>query len=99
MPVEPGIIDANVLVYALDADSPHHAASRALLEAARTEATTLYVTSQILCEFYSIVTNARRVPKPRTAADAANAVAGLLGFLRVLPAPVHAVDRWLELLR
>ena len=66
MPLEPGIVDANVLVYALDADAPQHAAARALIEAARDTSTTLFVTSQILCEFYSIVTNARRVPKPRS---------------------------------
>ena len=41
MSVEPGIIDANVLVYAMDADSPHHTVSRALLEAARNASTTL----------------------------------------------------------
>jgi predicted nucleic acid-binding protein len=70
MPVEPGIVDANVLVYALDADAPQHAAARALLETARDASITLFVTSQILCEFYSIVTNARRVPKPRSSADA-----------------------------
>ena len=35
MSVEPGIVDTNVLVYALDADAPQHAAARALLEAAR----------------------------------------------------------------
>jgi predicted nucleic acid-binding protein len=39
------------LVYAMDADHPHHAASRALLDAARNRSTTLYVMSQILCEF------------------------------------------------
>ena len=89
MPVEPGIIDANVLVYALDADAPQHAASRALLEAARDPSTTLYVSSQILCEFYSIVTNARRVPKPRSPADALSAISGLLVFLNVLPVPLH----------
>jgi predicted nucleic acid-binding protein len=61
MSVEPGIIDTNVLVYALDAEAPTHPAARALLEAARDGAATLYVTSQILCEFYSIVTNPRRV--------------------------------------
>jgi predicted nucleic acid-binding protein len=55
MSVEPGIIDTNVLVYALDADASQHTASRTLLEAARDGSTTLYVTSQILCEFYSIV--------------------------------------------
>jgi uncharacterized protein len=99
MPVEPGIIDANVLVYALDADAPQHAASRALLEAARDPSTTLYVSSQILCEFYSIVTNARRVPKPRPPADALSAISGLLVFLNVLPVPLHTVERWLGLLR
>ena len=55
MSVEPGIIDANVLVYAMDADAPQHGASRALLEAARDTSVTLYVTSQILCEFIPLL--------------------------------------------
>src|ERR1017187_97290 len=37
MLVEPGILDANILAYAVNADAPQHAASRALLEAARSE--------------------------------------------------------------
>jgi predicted nucleic acid-binding protein len=85
MSVEPCLIDANVLVYAMDADAPQHAASRALLEAARDPSATLYVTSQVLCEFYSIVTNARRVPTPRSPADALGAISALLTFLHVLP--------------
>lgn len=99
MSVEPGIIDTNVLVYALDVDAPRHTASRTLLEAARDGSTTLYVTSQILCEFYSIVTNARRVSKPRTSADAVSAISGLLAFLQVLPIPAQTVEGWLSLLR
>jgi hypothetical protein len=99
MSVEPGLIDANVLVYAMDADAPQHVASRALLDTARDTSTVLYVTSQILCEFYSIVTNARRVPKPRSPADALSAISGLLSFLHVLPIPVRAVEEWLGLLR
>ena len=99
MSVEPGLIDANVLVYAMDADAPQHAASRALLEAARDTSATLYVTSQILCEFYSIVTNPRRVPKPRSPADTLSAISGLLAFLHVLPVPVHTVEGLLGLLR
>jgi uncharacterized protein len=99
MAVEPGIIDANVLVYAMDADAPHHGASRALLEAALEESTTLYVTSQILCEFYSIVTNGRRVLRPRSSADAVAAVNSLFAFLHVLPTPVRAVEGWIDLLR
>jgi hypothetical protein len=35
MSVEPGLVDTNVLVYALDADAAQHASSRALLEAGR----------------------------------------------------------------
>jgi toxin-antitoxin system PIN domain toxin len=99
MSVESGIVDANVLVYAMDADAPQHAASRGLLEAARDPSTTLYVTSQVLCEFYSIVTNARRVPNPRSPADAIGAISGLLAFLHVLPIPACAVECWLDLLR
>jgi uncharacterized protein len=99
MSVEPGIVDTNVLVYALDADAPQHQASRTLLEAGLDAPATLCVTSQILCEFYSIVTNARRVPKPRSPAAALTAISGLLIFLRVLPVPIHTAEELLGLLR
>lgn len=82
---EPGVVDTNVLVYALDA--------------ARQGAATLFVTSQILCEFYSVVTNPRRVAKPRSAAEATAVLADLLAFLHVLPVPAGAVDVLLDLLR
>jgi toxin-antitoxin system PIN domain toxin len=99
MSVEPGIIDANVLVYAFDTNAPQHLASRTLLDAGRAGTTTLYVTSQVLCEFYSIVTNPRRVLKPRTVADAIAAITDLLSFLHVLPIPARTVEGWLALLR
>jgi predicted nucleic acid-binding protein len=100
MSVEPGIVDANILVYALDADAPQHVACRTLLEAAQGEApVTLYVTPQILCEFYAIVTNARRVLKPSSSADALAAISDMLGFLRVLPVPVTVIDEVMALLR
>jgi predicted nucleic acid-binding protein len=65
MPFEPGLADTNVPIYALDAEAPHHTAARTLLEAARDGSTTLCATPQILSEFYAVVTNARRVAKPR----------------------------------
>jgi predicted nucleic acid-binding protein len=99
MPVEPGLIAANVLVYAMDADAPQHAASRALLETARVAATPVYVTLQTLCEFYSVGTNARRVSKPRAPADALSAISGLLSFVHVLPVPAITVDGLMDLLR
>jgi predicted nucleic acid-binding protein len=99
MPSEPGIIDANVLVYAMDAEAVQHSAARALVEAARDGSAVLYVTSQIFCEFYSVVTNARRVAKPRSSAEALNAIAGFTAFLHVLPTPARAVVILIDLLR
>jgi predicted nucleic acid-binding protein len=99
MSIEPGIVDANILVYAMDADALRHIASRTLLEAARDKSARVYVTLQILCEFYSIVTNARRVHKPRPPSDALAAISSLLTFLHVLPVPGQVVDGWLGLLR
>ena len=52
----------------------------------------------MLCEFYSIVTNARRVLKPRSSADALAAISEMLCFLRVLPVPVTAIDEVVALL-
>ena len=57
------------------------------------------MTSQILCEFYAIVTNARRVLKPRSSSDALAAISNMLGFLRVLPVPVTTIDEVMSLLR
>ena len=89
----------NVLIYAMDADAPQHTASRAALESARNTSTAVYVTVQILCEFYSIVTNARRVLKPRSPADALDALSSLLSFVQVLPVPANTAEVLLDLLR
>ena len=101
MSVEPGVIDANVLAYAMNADAVQHPASRLLLEAARDPATALYVTSRILCEFYSVITNARRFPKASTATEAFGIISAvlLLPGLHVLPAPTDVVAGWMRLLQ
>lgn len=71
MPAEQGV------VYAMDGDAREHQASRALLDMGRNGSMTLYVTTQIICEFYSIVTNGRRVPRPRAPAEAIEAISVL----------------------
>jgi hypothetical protein len=83
----------------LDADAPQHASSRALLEAGHAASVILYVTSQIICEFYSVVTNPRRVAKPCSPVAALAAISSLLGFLRVLPVPAHTVEELIRLVR
>lgn len=100
MSVEPGVLDANILAYAINADAPQHAASRALLDEASDPSITLYVTSQILCEFYSIVTNPRRVAAACTSSQAVTIIATILALpgIHVLPTPASAVVRWMRLL-
>ena len=101
MSVKPGILDANVLAYAVNADAPQHAAARALLQAASEPAATLYVTSQILCELYSVITNPRRVAVASSPTEALHIISGMLALpgLQVLPIPARAVRRWMELLQ
>jgi predicted nucleic acid-binding protein len=101
MSVEPGILDANILAYALNADAPQHAASRALLEAASDPSIVLYVTSQILCELYSLITNPRRVAVASSPGEALLIISALLALpgLKVLPIPARTVAGWMELLQ
>ncbi len=100
MSVEPGVLDANVLAYAVNADAPQHAASRALLEAGSDPSITLYVTSQILCELYSLITNPRRVSVAASSTEGLSIIAAMLALpgLHVLPTPASAVVGWMQLL-
>ena len=101
MSVEPGIVDANILVYAVNAAAPQHAASRSLLEAALDPAVSLYVTSQIICEFYSLITNPKRTAMAWSSVEAVQLISELLASpgLKVLPAPAQAVAGLIELLK
>ncbi len=99
--LEPGLVDANVLVYAMNADAPQHQSSRALIDSARDFSVTLYVTSQVLCEFYSVITSPRRVAAPSSSIEGLSIISALLRLpgMHVLPVPVRAVEGWLSLLR
>lgn len=101
MPLEPGFVDANILVYAVNSDAPQHAAARALLEEVIDPAVTLYVNSQVLCEFYSVVTNPKRMAVAVSAQEALQVWEDLLALpgLHVLPAPAEALAALGELLR
>ena len=60
-----------------------------------------YLTSQVLCEFYSIVTNQRRIAVPYSPPEAREAISDLLALpgVRVLPTPARAVAGWMTLLQ
>jgi predicted nucleic acid-binding protein len=100
MSVEPGLVDANVLAYASNADDPKYAVSRALIEEARTPNSTLYITPQIICEFYSVITNPRRVAVPSSPAVALQVISALLQLpgVSVLPVNARALTMLIELL-
>lgn len=93
-------VDANVLVYALYRDAPQHGACRAFLERAGRGEFTLCLTSQVLAEFFSIVTSAKRVSNPRDQAEAVTAIEAMLAIpgVTVLPVPSDVTSRWLEML-
>jgi uncharacterized protein len=101
MSVEPALVDTNILVYATMSDSPHHAAASALMEQAQSADANLFVASQSLVEFYSVVTNRRRVTLPLSADRAIEAIECMLQLagLVLLPYPQDVVTRWCELLR
>ncbi len=98
---ERSLIDANVLVYALYANAEQHTACRNLLGTATHSDAGLCVTSQVLAEFFSIVTNPKRVSDPRLPEEAIQAVEAILSLpgISVLSTPPDTPARWLELLR
>ena len=94
-----GVVDANILVYAVNSDAPQHVASRQLLEGALDPTVKLYVTSQILCEFYSVITNPKRIAVASTSAEAVQMISDLLDLpgLQVLATPTQAVGELMKL--
>lgn len=95
------LLDTNVLVYAMDAAAPQHIPSRAILELARSPDAGLCVVPQTLAEFYSLVTNPKRVAAPISPTEALSAVESIAVFpgLKILPVPFDVVARWIELCR
>jgi hypothetical protein len=94
-------VDANILVYAVYRDTPQHAASRAWLERAVRGEVKICLTSQVLAEFFAIVTNPKRVSDPRTPDDAVTAIEAALALpgTTLLPVLPQVTSRWLEMLR
>jgi len=95
---EPAGVDANVLVYAHDDSSPYQDASKALLEDRDSQ---LYLSPQVLAEFFAVVTNPRRVTHPLSAEEALSVIDTILAQpnVELLPVPVDIVSRWADLVR
>ncbi len=96
--VDGSFVDANVLVYAATEDDLRHRASLDLLETV--SADTLLVSCQVLSEFYSVITNPRRVTSPYAPEKAVRFIPGLLGapHVKVLPMTLEVELRLLAIL-
>lgn len=68
------LADANLLLYAYNADAPEHAAARRWLEAALPEAGAFALSWQTITAFIRISTNIRAFPKPLTVKEAVEVV-------------------------
>jgi toxin-antitoxin system PIN domain toxin len=58
------LVDANVLIYAIDADSPHHRAARRWLEDALSRATPIGLAWIVILAFLRLTTRAGILKKP-----------------------------------
>jgi uncharacterized protein len=86
------LIDTNVLVYAINIDAPQHAASRALLDAVRDKKIDGVIVTQVLLEFYAIVTDQRRTDQPLVPDTAWQQINILRTFLPLLVCAESLLD-------
>lgn len=73
------IPDVNLLLYALDERSPHHAGARSWLEQALSGSETVGLSWQVLVAFVRLSTHAAVFEQPLTADEAFDVVDGWLG--------------------
>ena len=64
------LIDTNILIYAADETSPFHQSARSLRKKGLSGELSLCVWPQIFNEFFAIVTDPKRVERPRTPKEA-----------------------------
>ena len=87
---EISLLDTNILVYASDETSPFHQAAVALREKGLRREIPLCICSQVLSEFFAIVTDPKRVSSPRTQGEALLEMEKYFyskSILKIYPAP------------
>ncbi len=91
------LLDANILLYAYDSDSAHHAVCRAWLEAAFNSEEIVALSWQTLLAFVRICTNSRATKKPLRSTEACHIVSSWLDQANVRV--IGAGDRFWGLLK
>jgi toxin-antitoxin system PIN domain toxin len=91
------LVDANVLLYAVNEDAPQHDGAHAWLDGALNERETVGLAWIVLLAFLRLTTRVGLFPQPLTLDEAAGAVELWLG--QPAAVVVHPSDRHLRLLR
>ncbi len=86
------LLDTNVLVYALNADSPQHADCRRVVDLAATGTLPGVLFPQILIECYSVITSPRRVARALPPRQAWAALRSLSRLIEIKPVPETMLD-------
>ena len=90
-------LDTNVLAYVANTKAPQH---RAALEIFRpTETEILCVSSQVLAEFYSYITNPNVLVNPLKPNEATSRIKRIcqMPHIRLLSTPIDIFERWMNL--
>lgn len=78
------LIDTNIIVFAHNADSPHQQKANQLIEDVLNLKFEACISHQNLLEFFSIVTNSRRVEKPLSSQEAFFLIETYLSSSRII---------------
>jgi predicted nucleic acid-binding protein len=73
------LLDTNILVHAYNKSSPNQKQASKILKQALNDEINAYLTSQVIYEFYAVVTNPKRVECPMSIDEAADLCADLWG--------------------
>ena len=86
------LLDTNVLVYALNADSPQHRDCRRVVDVAAAGGLPAVLFPQILIECCAVITSPRRVPNALSSQQAWAATRWLVRMIDVKPVPETLLD-------
>lgn len=95
------LLDTNILVYAADQSSPFYKDSLLLRERGLKGELSLCICPQTLTEFFAIITDSKRVSKPRTQKEALGEVKKYLSsknILMIYPGP-EIIEIMIDLLK
>ncbi len=93
------LVDTNVLVYAVDSSAPQHAAAKSLYDKALVGDIELCITTQLLLEYVSVVTNPKRTRNPISVDEAWGDVDDFRALLPLIAPDADHLERVVELAR